>query len=80
MTSFLESEKDAPRTFGTAISVIKNTIERLEARFGSQPDAKVLVAEIKGEVVGVLCVQIIPLFHLSATLKKPLARNGQSRI
>ena len=37
-------------------------------RFSSRPDAKVLVAEIEGEVIGVLCLQIIPLFHLSEGL------------
>jgi GNAT superfamily N-acetyltransferase len=40
------------------------------ARFGSRLDAKVLVAEIEAEVVGVLCVQIIPLFHLSEGLAR----------
>lgn len=39
-------------------------------RFSSRPDAKVLVAEIEAEVIGVLCVQIIPLFHLSEDLAR----------
>ena len=38
------------------------------ARFSSRPDAKVLVAENEDKVVGVLCLQIIPLFHLSEGL------------
>ena len=38
------------------------------ARFSSRPDVKVLVAEIEGEVIALLCLQIIPLFHLSEGL------------
>jgi N-acetylglutamate synthase-like GNAT family acetyltransferase len=40
------------------------------ARFSSRLDAKVPVAETEAEVVGVLCIRIIPLFHLSEELAR----------
>ena len=40
------------------------------AAISPRPDAKVLIAELDAEVVGLACLQIIPLFHLP----KPLGR------
>jgi N-acetylglutamate synthase-like GNAT family acetyltransferase len=38
------------------------------AAISPRPDAKVLVADLDTEVVGLVCLQIIPLFHLAEPL------------
>jgi GNAT superfamily N-acetyltransferase len=38
------------------------------AAISPRPDGKILVADIGAEVVGLVCLQIIPLFHLAEPL------------
>ena len=38
------------------------------AAISPRPDAKVLIADLDAEVVGLVCLQIIPLFHLPEPL------------
>lgn len=38
------------------------------AAISPRPDAKVLVADLDTEVVGLVCLQIIPLFHMAEPL------------